>query len=303
MNIKKSDIVEHDQKNHLDEEGHTSISATEKVSENATEEGVSPHFFKLAKKFMIDGALVSDEKQSLIEDRTHKRARLDLLRKQNNIESIMHKTLAYCENFEISQRTDLDWFSRYIALSEGVSNPTMQDLWAKILASELTRPGAFSFKALKVFRDMSIYDAKLFAKACSLAIKDNHHKNIRLITGIYQKPGLLNFFSKERQQFSNLSHNGLKYSDLLALSESHLIYLQESESSLINKGDVVVFNYNGLPLKLTAKKSDVCIQFYKFTPLGTELAHLITDKVNERFFEHIKEVFSHTFILDEETKE
>lgn len=302
MSKNNSEIVEHGQKNH-EGSSETSIAMNAKSQQNFSEERTSPQFFKLAKKFMIDGALLSQDKQTVIEDRTVKRARLELLRKQNNIEKIMQKTLAYCESFEVSQRTDLDWFSRYIALSEEVSNPTMQDLWAKILAGELTSPGAFSFKALKVFRDMSIYDAKLLAKACSLSIKDGHQKNIRIITGVYQKPGLLNFFSKQRQQYCNLSHFGLKYSDLLALSESHIIYLQESESSLIGRGEVIQFGYNGSPIKLTAKKADVCLQFYKFTPLGTELAHLISDKSNDDFFEHLKTLFSHYFMLDSDNDE
>ena len=171
----------------------------------------------------------------------------------------------------------------------------MQDLWAKILAGELIKPGSFSFKAIKVFRDMSIFDAKLLAKACSLAIKDSNKKSIRIVSGAYQQPGLLNFFSKERQQHCNLSHYGLNYADLLSLAENHLIYIQESESSLMDKGEVLQFTYNGLPLKLTAKKTSVSLQFYKFTPLGAELAQLITDKSNDEFFEHLKSTLSYYY--------
>ena len=275
----------------------TGIVTSKESSKNSTEAGVSQPFFKLAKKFAIDGALLPEDKQMLIEDRATKRVRLGELRKQKNIENIMQKTLGYCANFEIKQRTDDDWFSRYIALSEEVSNPTMQDLWAKILAGELAKPGSFSFKALQVFRDMSIYDAKLLAKACSLAIKDQNKKGIRLISGAYQQPGLFNFFAKDRQQYCNLSHFGLNYADLLALAENHLIYMQESETSLMNNGDTLQFTYNGLPLSLSAKKVNVSLQFYKFTPIGAELAHLISDKVNEEFFEHLKNMLNHYFLV------
>ncbi len=64
--------------------------------------------------------------------------------------------------------------------------------------------------------------------------------------------------------------------------------MQESESNLINKGETLQFSYNGLTLKLIAKKANVSIQFYKFTPLGAELAHLISDKSNDEFFEYLK---------------
>lgn len=296
MSKEKSDVVvlEADlQKGEQD----TRIVTSTKSRQNSADAGVSQQFLKLAKRFAIDGALLPEDKQMLIEDRTAKRARLAQLRKQKNIENIMQKTLGYCANFEIGQRTDHDWFSRYIALSEEVSNPTMQDLWAKILSGELTKPGSFSFKALQVFRDMSIYDAKLLAKACSLAIKDPNKKGIRLISGVYQQPGLLNFFSKQRQLYCNLSHYGLNYADLLALAENQLIYLQESESNLMSKAETLQFSYNGLPLILTAKKANVSLQFYKFTPLGAELAHLISDKSNDEFFEHLKGMLGHFFTV------
>ena len=279
--------------------GKSEIVENDKSSDNKAVAGsASSAFFKLAKKFAIDGGLISEDEQMLIEDRTLKRGRLTQLRKQRNIENIIQKTLSYCANSEIGQRTDFDWFNRYIALSEEVSNPTMQDLWAKILAGELSKPGTFSFKALKLFRDMSIHDAKLLAKACSLAIKDPNQQSIRLITGAYQQPRFFNFFSKQRQQYCNLSHYGLNYADLLALSENHLIYLQESESNLINKDEVLQFTYNGYPLLLTAKQSGVCLQFYKFTPLGTELAHLISDKSNDDFYAHLRNRLSYYFTVD-----
>jgi hypothetical protein len=108
----------------------------------------------------------------------------------------------------------------------------------------------------------------------------------------------LNVFSKQRQQYVNLSRFGLNYADLLALAENHLIYMQESESSLTTKGDVLQFNYNGLALKLTAEKSNVSIQFYKFTPLGAELAHLISDKSNDEYIEYLKSKLSHFFAVN-----
>ncbi len=297
MSKNKSDVVilETDSKKEGDD---TVIVKDSKSTQNSAETGSSQPFLQLAKSFAIDGALLPEEKQMLIEDRTVKRGRLTQLRKQRNIEKIMQKTLGYCANFDVGQRTDHDWFSRYIALSEEVSNPTMQDLWAKILAGELTKPGSFSFKALQVFRDMSIYDAKLLAKACSLAIKEPNKKGTRLVSGVYQQPGLLNFFSKQRQQYCNLSQFGLNFADLLALAENHLIYLQESESSLISKGETLQFNYNGLALKLTAKKANISLQFYKFTPIGTELAHLISDKSNEEFFDYLKNRLSYYFLIE-----
>ena len=264
-------------------------------SKKTSESAAHKQFFSISQQFGLEAALLPQTKQMPIEDRSIKRARLSSQRKQKNIEAIMEKTYGFCASKTIDKRTDLDWFNRFIALAEDVGNNTMQDLWAKILAGELSRPGSYSLKALKVFRDMSIVDAKLLAKACSLAVKDQSRKNIRIITGSYQQPGLFNFFSKERQQYVNLSSHGLNYADLLSLADNHLIFLQESESSMMAASESVNFSYNGLPLKLTSKKANVSVQFYKFTAIGTELAHLIADKVNDDFFSHLKQQLNHHF--------
>ena len=264
---------------------------TKKNSESLTQN----QFFKITKFFGIEAPLLPIEKQMPLEDRSSKRARLASLRKQENIEEIMEKTFSFCANISIDKRTDFDWFNRFISLAENVGNGIMQDLWAKILAGELARPGSYSLKALKIFRDMSIVDAKLLAKACSLAVKDQSKKNIRIISGSYQKPGLLNFFNQNNQQHINLSHFGFNYADILSLADNNLIFKQESESSMMASGEVLNFYYNGSPLKLSSKKDNVVLQFYKFTPIGTELANLITDKANEEFFTALKEQLTHHF--------
>jgi len=270
----------------------------ENIGQNTKESTTHKQFFKITQQFGIEAGLLPVEKQMPIEDRSVRRERLRVLRTQANIEAIMEKTYHYCANNIIDQRTDLDWFNSYISLAENVSNRTMQDLWAKILSGELSRPGSYSLKALKVFRDMSIVDAKLLAKACSLAISDRSKKNIRLISGSYQQPGLLNFFNKGRQQHINLSQFALNYTDLLSLADNHLIFTQENESNLMKSGDSVDFIYNGQPLKLTSSKANVSLQFYKFTAIGAELASLITDKVNDEFFMHLKQQLSQHFIVN-----
>ncbi|PHR83473.1 MAG: TIGR03899 family protein [Colwellia sp.] len=292
----------------------TSVTVVDEQSENnsnlpidssapkkkSTDSLAHDQFFKITQQFGLEAAVLPIEKQMPIEDRSAKRERLANLRKQKNIESIMEKTFAFCANKSIDKRTDLDWFNRYITLAENVSNKTMQDLWAKILAGELFRSGSYSLKALKVFRDMSVVDAKLLAKACSLAVKDQSKKNIRIISGSYQQPGLLNFLNKDRQRYINLSHFGLNYADILSLADNHLLYQQESESSMMASGETLNFNYNGLPLKLTSKKPNIALQFYKFTPIGAELAHLINDKPNDDFFTVLKQQLNHHFEINEE---
>ncbi len=295
MKPEKSSVIVIEEKNETNSKLPLDNNTAKKTS---TDSLAQDQFLKITQQFGLEAALIPIEKQMPIEDRSIKRERLATLRKQKNIETIMEKTFSFCANNSIDKRADLDWFNRYITLAEDVSNKTMQDLWAKILAGELARPGSFSLKALKVFRDMSIVDAKLFAKACSLAVKDQSKKNIRIVSGSYQQPGLFNFLNKDRQRHINLSHFGLNYADILSLADNHLLYKQESESSIMASGDTINLNYNGSPLKLSGKKANIAIQFYKFTAIGTELAQLISDKPNDEFFTLFKKQLSHHFEIN-----
>jgi len=253
----------------------------------------------LAKQFVLDGGLVSAEKQVPIEDRTHKRARIGALRKQQNLEVIIKKSLSYCSNSEVTDKADPDWFNTFTQLAEDVSNKTMQDLWAKILAGEISQPGSFSTKTLKIFREMSIADAKLLAKACSLAVSDNAKRNIRIISGAYQTPSLFNFFNKLREQSIPLSQFSLSYADLLVLADNHLVFVQETESSPMDKSEAFHFTYNGSPLTLSAKKVNCVLKFYKFTPIGSELARLINDSGDSDYLKYLKSAFSDIFLIAE----
>jgi len=253
----------------------------------------------LAKQFALDGGLRAPEKQMPIEDRTIKRERLLHLRKQQNIEAIIGKSLRYCSDSEVADKADPDWFSSFVELAELVSNATMQELWSKILAGEINHPGAYSLKALQTFKNLSIYDAKLLAKACSVAMKFQGKKNIRIITGCYQKPGLFNLLNKNRESQISLSSFGLGYGELMSLADNGLLSHSETELHLMNKGETLAMKYNGKPLVLTAIKNDVTIRLLKFTPAGAELAQLIADKPDQQFLQSLEQGLQHQFALSD----
>ncbi|GAA5132646.1 TIGR03899 family protein [Thalassotalea piscium] len=274
----------------------TSNSASNKSSKSGASSQLQ--LLNLAKQFILDGALISASKQCPLEERTQKRDRYIRFRKQQNLEVIIQKAISYCSDKEITDRADVDWFNSFTEFAEGISNPTMQELWAKILAYEVTRPGSFSLKTLQAFRTMSMGEAKLFAKACALALKDSTRKNLRIISGSSQLPGMFNFFSKKRLQKINLGKFGLSYAELLTLADNHLIFIQETESSPIALGESIHFYCNNSPMILSPIKHNCLLSFYKFTPIGAELANLISDSVDESYLELVKDTLSSHFVIN-----
>ncbi len=281
-------IVEHDQQ-----------ADTQKSNTNSTANVSSQkQLLVLAKKFSLDAALLPENKQAPLEDRSYRRNKLNELRQQQNMEAIILRAVQYCSNSTVTNRADQDWFSSFVALAESISNKTMQDLWAKMLAVEISQSGSFSLKTLQAFRTMSINEAKLLAKACSLAVTDTRKKNIRVISGAYQTPKLINFFSRQRQQRLDLSQAGLSYADILSLADNHLMFEQETESHAFTKGEKIQFNYNGKALSFVSNKADCILTFYKFTPIGTELAHLVTDNVDNDYLAVLKTQLTENFTVE-----
>ncbi|MGJ8691612.1 MAG: TIGR03899 family protein [Thalassotalea sp.] len=266
-------------------------------SSNNTTASSQQQLLSLAKSFSIEGGLLPVEKQMPIADRASKRDRLIIQRQQHNLETIIAKAISYCDDENAVNKADQDWFSSFIPLAENISNQTMQGLWAKILAGEISKPGSFSLKALTVFRNMSIRDAKQFAKICTLACHENPKKNYRIIFGASQQPSLFNLFDQSRQQLINLNTFGVSYGDILALAENNLIFSQETETSLFEKGHKLVIDYNGMPLEITAIRSNTVLSFYKFTPAGTELARLINDAPEMDYLHSLKSQLSHHFSI------
>lgn len=278
---------------------HDSEKSTSKASTNSTANGSSQkQLLGLAKKFSLDAAFLPENKQAPLEDRSYRRKKLNELRQQQNMEAIMLRAAQYCSDGTITDRADQDWFSHFVTLAEGISNKIMQDLWAKILAGEISQPGSFSLKTLQTFRSMSITEAKLLAKACSLAVTDARKKNIRVISGAYQIPKLFNFFNRQRQQRIDLNRAGLSYADILTLADNHLLFEQETESHSLAKGEKIQFNYNGKQLSFVASKVDCILTFYKFTPIGTELAHLVADNVDNDYLTALKNQLAENFAVE-----
>lgn len=299
--IDKNKIIEHsaqESKQVIVEQEQSKCSNKNSTS-SAANASTQKQLLVLAKNFSLDAGFLPEDKQAPIEDRSYRRKKISELRKQQNMEAIVLRAIQYCSDDTITDRADQDWFSSFVTLAEGISNKTMQDLWAKILAGEISQPGTYSLKTIQAFRTMSITEAKLLAKACSLAMSDARKRNIRVISGAYQIPKFFNFFNKERQQRIDLNKVGLSYADILTLADNHLLFEQETESHSLGKGEKIQFNYNGKQVVFVANKPDCVLTFYKFTPIGTELAHLVNDNLNSNYLKALQAELSENFTVEE----
>lgn len=278
-------------------ESKTLVNDKANAQKTSSNRSSQQQLMSLAKSFSLDGALLPEDKQQPISERAIRRERIVLIKQQQNLEKIISKAIDFCDDENAVNKTDQDWFNSFIPLAENISNQTMQGLWAKILAGEISKPGSFSLKALNVFKKMSVFDAKLFAKACAIACHDTKKLNYRIISGCTQQPSIFNIFNKQRQQVINLNAFGISYGDILSLAENHLIFKQETETSMFEKNGNLTMDFNGISLTLTAIKNNTLFSFYKFTPVGVELARLIPNAPEMDYLQSLKTQFNHHFSI------
>lgn len=91
-------------------------------------------------------------------------------RRLNNTKHVLrHAIGALPEHDEISGNpVNPDLQARIFGTVQDVSTAEMQELWGRLLAGEIARPGSFSLRTLDVLRNLSLEEARLFEKVCQL---------------------------------------------------------------------------------------------------------------------------------------
>lgn len=92
-------------------------------------------------------------------------------KRQANIGSIVRQAALELGDKEVQDHeVDHDWTARFFDDVQDVSSEDMQQLWAKILAGEVERPGSTSFRTLRVLKDMNQHVARIFSWFCVLCV-------------------------------------------------------------------------------------------------------------------------------------
>jgi hypothetical protein len=88
------------------------------------------------------------------------------MRRQKNIDAIVDTASKFLPKSVDEKPVDDDWMVQFIQQSQDISDAEMQQLWAKILAGEVSKPKTFSRRTLERVRTVGRDEAELFTKVC-----------------------------------------------------------------------------------------------------------------------------------------
>jgi hypothetical protein len=167
-----------------------------------------------------------------LEDRIITRIIYEESRFQQNIESIVLKTLANIKEDANPGDVEEDWFANVFEKFRRVSDEELQDLWSQILAGEVNRPGSFSARTINTISVLSKKEALAFKSICTFSWIDEENLPTLLvyadmINGRYSYP--------------------FSWIDLYSLIECGLIILSSSREYFSRSvgGREINFSYHG----------------------------------------------------------
>ena len=188
--------------------------------------------------------------------------------KMKNYIDIAKKADELCSEItdEIPQQ-DLDWHMRFYDDSGYVSDETMQETWAKVLAGEIYHPGAYSRRTLTCLKNLSKEEALLFKKTCAASIRIGNNVLLPRFGGIMEK-------------------NGITYDDVLKLDDCGLIKSDIGmtlgmsvgpEFGILTSNNQFVLLVKENPNTVNKRKR-LDLPEYTYTACGRELYSVVNDK-------------------------
>lgn len=196
--------------------------------------------------------------------------------KANNFLKVAKKADEFYSEMHRSENTppatyDFDWFIRFYEAVGNISDEAMQDLWAKILAGEISRPSSYSLKTIDVLKNMSKKDAELFVRICSHSFTSGEKK----------------IFLPNNNDY--LEKCGIEYSDIMKMNEQDLIFSDSviTLSLNISKNESHLFTNRELVMTISSANGsevEAAIEQYPFTEVGVEVASLFADSASDEDF-------------------
>lgn len=140
------------------------------------------------------------------------------LKRQDNLQSIVRGAAENIGDAVSEEPVDEDWIASFFDLARDVSSASMQLLWSRILAGEVSSPGSFSLRTLDTLKKISKKEAEAFQKLDEVIITDfifNDPAEIEKLTSInfdsllnLSNAGLINMTFGLVIQVKNRSENG-----------------------------------------------------------------------------------------------
>ena len=186
--------------------------------------------------------------------------------KTKNFLSIAEKADKYLhkDNPPAQEAFDFDWYSKFYEYSGNISNPIIQDIWARIFAGQINEPNSCSYLTLEKIRYLSP--------------QDSHDLNTLLDKAIYiDNKVFIPTFGNYREKINLDLNSILKFSEYGFISTTIGLQL----TAIIAPTPSILIQNNNLALSINStndKNIHLELPGYILTSVGYYLAKNILNK-------------------------
>lgn len=175
----------HTQNNKFDQYSYKNQQSSNRYSHSVWEKFITACSRTLGGFYRPDGTIFRDPETASsgrdmdfadLVQRTHQRVRHQETVRQKNLEQITNRAYKLIDPGDPEKLIDPDWVNLFFSYAQDISNSTMQGLWAKAMALEITQPGTISKRSLTFLKNCDSWEIKAFRKvAASAFIASNGH--------------------------------------------------------------------------------------------------------------------------------
>ncbi len=181
-----------------------------------------------------------------------------------NITSVFNDAAEQLEGKTVPDHDpDHDWVKCFTEFVQDVSSTDLKQIWSRLLAGEIKKPGSSSLRTLHALRLMSTVDAKYFAKVSSL-VTDHF---------IFYKSNWHRHYGDVHSYFLRLSECGLLQTEPLTKT------LRESPTHLRSTHAILKIQRKGNPL--ARLYSPLVIPIITLTSAGVELYRVTESELDD----------------------
>ena len=233
-----------------------------------------------------------------VAERAQHRQRKLLSAHQANLETIFALALNYTPSDVTGVDLDTDWGYQFFQMAEQIHNPKMQDLWARILASEIVSPGNFSLRSLAVLKQFTFREAILLEKALGMSARIGTDNRYKLLSGFRTNGGLKQYFRKNNHINIPLSQHGLPYSNILTLMDAGILHNSEFETGLLDTKEKLPLQFVHDRFTVQPNNPHLLFTYYRFTAIGDEICQLIAAKPDANFISVLRKLLERDFKIE-----
>ena len=214
------------------------------------------------------------------EDRAYYRRNYQERKRQRNVEnvtSIAATELAADEDVA-EEKPDEDWITRFFNIAEEITSEQMQELWGRILAGEIKKPGSYSLRTLEFIRNLKPNEADVIESLGKLAI---YHSGTSFEV-VHDEQWLNESRQIYKMHFFKAGEIGAMHQSQLI--QKAFIYNSVQQEAYVHGEHILVVDRGELT-------NEINLPIWKFTNVGQEVLSLIMKEPDDEYLEKIGNFF------------